>query len=85
MALVDNIMIYCEENGITVKEFERKCKLSNSLVSKWRSGVAKPSLATLYKIVSATGVDLNAWLVEGGAHDGSGQDQGTICRAAHQD
>lgn len=79
MAIVDNILRYCEENQITVKEFERKCNLANSQVSKWRSGFAKPSLLTLDRIVRATGVELNEWLKDGGENDSCGQDSRAIC------
>lgn len=79
MSITKNIDRYCQDNHITVKEFERRCSISNSLVNKWRVGVAKPSLSTLAKIVSATGIELSEWLKEGEEDDSSRQDQGAIC------
>ena len=78
MPILDNILRYCEENKITIKEFERKCSISNSLVAKWRSGIAQPSLTTLQKIVLATGIELDEWLRDGGNDDSCRQDKGTI-------
>lgn len=79
MSILKNIDRYCQEQNITIKEFERRCSISNSLVNKWRTGVAKPSLSTLAKIVSATGVDLSEWLKEGEENDSSRQDSGAFC------
>lgn len=66
MELVKNIDRYCDREKITIKEFERKCKLANSLVHKWRIGLQSPSLRTMQKISKATGVTLDAWTRENG-------------------
>ena len=79
MSILRNIDRYCQEQNITIKEFERRCCISNSLVNKWRTGVAKPSLSTMAKIVKATGVELGEWFKEGEEHDDSRQDSGAIC------
>lgn len=79
MSILKNIDRYCKEQNITIKEFERRCGISNSLVNKWRTGVAKPSLSTLAKIVSTTGIELGEWFKEGDEHDCSRQDSGAIC------
>lgn len=72
--IIQNINNYCEQNKITVKEFERRCGLSNSLVHKWEMGSANPTLKSLNKIVTVTGIGLAEWLRdEGGNDDGSGQ------------
>lgn len=62
----ENIERYCENHGISISEFERKCKLGNGLVRKWRSGVASPTLKTLAKIEKATGVSAMTWMKKGG-------------------
>lgn len=58
----DNVIKYCEQNGISISAFEQKCGLSNGLVGKWRENNFQPSIETLQKIVSATGVPINDWL-----------------------
>ena len=79
MNIVTNIDRYCNLNGITVKAFERKCKLSNSIVHKWRLGLATPSLKTLNRIAEFTGIATEEWL-KGGQDDNSfRQNQGEIC------
>ena len=41
------ILRYCNENKISIAEFERLCGLGNGTVGKWNKG-KKPSLNTLY-------------------------------------
>ena len=62
MSLVENIDAYCVREGITVKEFERRCKIANATVHKWRIGLNQPSLKTITKICEATGTQLGAWV-----------------------
>lgn len=62
MSLVEKIDAYCVKEGITVKEFERRCKIANATVHKWRVGLNQPSLKTIVKISEATGTELGAWV-----------------------
>ena len=57
------IMNYCNQNSLSVSAFEKKCGLANGTVGKWRDG-GNPSLETLQKIVSATGVPISEWIKE---------------------
>lgn len=56
-----NIMAYCKAHEITVKDFEVMCGLANGQVSKW-DGEHLPSLASLQKVVAATGIPIEKWL-----------------------
>jgi transcriptional regulator with XRE-family HTH domain len=62
MLIVGRIDAYCAREGISIKEFERRCKLSNSIVHKWRVGITSPSLKTISRICEATGTDIGAWI-----------------------
>lgn len=78
--IVQNINSYCANEKITVKEFERRCGLSNSLVHKWETGQANPTLKSLGKIVRVTGIALAEWLADKGetADDSCRQNSGQI-------
>ena len=56
-------MNYCNQNRLSVSAFEKKCGLANGTVGKWKDG-GNPSLETLQKIVSATGVPIAEWMKE---------------------
>ncbi len=66
MEIVNNIDRYCAKENITIKEFERRCKLANALVHKWRLGLQEPSLKTMKKISEATGISIDKWTMENG-------------------
>lgn len=66
MVVVENIERFCGDQGISVKEFERRCKLANNAVGKWRKGIASPSVRTLQKISEATMVPVENWIKENG-------------------
>ena len=59
----NKIMKYCNENRLSVSAFEKKCGLANGTVRKWKDG-GNPSLETLQKIVSATGIPIEEWAKE---------------------
>ena len=61
--IYNKIMDYCNQNRLSVLAFEKKCGLANGTVGKWRDG-GNPSLETLQKIVSATGVPISEWIKE---------------------
>ena len=61
--IYNRIINYCNQNSLSVSAFEKKCGLANGTVGKWRDG-GNPSLETLQKIVSATGVSISEWIKE---------------------
>lgn len=61
--IYNRIINYCNQNSLSVSAFEKKCGLANGTVGKWRDG-GNPSLETLQKIVSATGVPISEWIKE---------------------
>ena len=61
--IYNRIINYCNQNSLSVSAFEKKCGLANGTVGKWKDG-GNPSLETLQKIVSATGVTVAEWMKE---------------------
>ena len=61
--IYNKIMDYCNKNSLSVSAFEKKCGLANGTVGKWKDG-GNPSLETLQKIVSATGISIEEWMKE---------------------
>lgn len=59
----EKIVKYCEEHNMSIMAFEQLCGLANGVVRKW-NGELNPSLASLSKIVKATGVPITDWLEE---------------------
>lgn len=59
----EKIVKYCEEHNMSIMAFEQLCGLANGVVGKW-NGELNPSLASLNKIVKATGVPITDWLEE---------------------
>ena len=57
------IMNYCNQNSLSVSAFEKKCGIANGTVGKWKDG-GNPSLETLQKIVSTTGISIEEWMKE---------------------
>jgi transcriptional regulator with XRE-family HTH domain len=62
MNLVERIDDYCAKEGISIKEFERRCHIGNAAIHKWRVGLNKPRLETVMRICEATGTDIGAWI-----------------------
>jgi len=58
--------------GISQRELARRLGLSASLISQLESGQSKPSVATLYAIVTELGVSLDH-VIRGGDFDGRGR------------
>lgn len=54
------VIEYCKKNNISIAAFEKKCSLANGTVSGWKNG-GNPALATLQKMVSATGISIEEW------------------------
>ena len=61
--IYNRIINYCNQNNLSVSAFEKKCGIANGTVGKWKDG-GNPSLETLHKIVSATGVPISEWIKE---------------------
>lgn len=61
--IYNKIIKYCNENGLSVSAFEKKCGLANGTVGKWKDG-GNPSLETLHKIVLATVIPIDEWMKE---------------------
>ena len=61
--IYNKIMDYCNQNRLSVSAFEKKCGLTNGTVGKWKDG-GNPSLETLQKIVSSTGIPIEEWMKE---------------------
>lgn len=59
----DNIVKYCEREGISIRVFEQRCGIGNGTVAAWQSKWS-PSLNSLVKISKATGVPLEEWVKE---------------------
>ena len=57
------IIEYCNKNDLSISAFEKKCGIANGIVGKWKDG-GNPSLETLQKIVSATGIPIEEWTKE---------------------
>lgn len=62
MKLVQRIDEYCAREGISIKEFERRCNIGNAVVHKWRVGLNQPRLETISRICEATGTEMGAWV-----------------------
>lgn len=61
--IYNKIINYCNKNNLSVSAFEKKCGLANGTVGKWRDG-GNPSLETLNKIISVTGIPIEEWTKE---------------------
>ena len=61
--IYNKIMYYCNQNSLSVSAFEKKCGIANGTVGKWKDG-GNPSLETLQKIVSTTGISIEEWMKE---------------------
>lgn len=57
----EKVVCYCNKEQISVMEFEKRCNIGNGTVGRWKDDSSKPSLQTLMKIESATGIPLERW------------------------
>lgn len=55
----ENVCAYCEKKNLPIYEFEKLCGLGNGTVAGWKDDKTKPTLKTLEKISSATGLSIN--------------------------
>lgn len=58
----NNVIEYCNKNNISVMQFEQKCGIANGLVGKWKDKNYEPSISTLQKISTATGIPFAEWV-----------------------
>ena len=56
------IVDYCNKNNISICSFEKMCGIGNGTVGRWYGDKSKPSLQTLEKISSATGIAISEWI-----------------------
>lgn len=69
--VAENVRRYCDDHGISVAEFERSCGIGNGLVAKWERGRRYvPSIKTLMKMQTRTGIPISTWLRKGVIHAG---------------
>ena len=60
--IYERIIAYCNEERLTVAEFEKRCDISNGTIGKWKDGKMQPSLKTLSKIQHETGLSIGYWI-----------------------
>ena len=60
--IYEKVASYCKENQISIMEFERKCDIGNGTVGRWKNDNSKPTVQTLSKIATATGIPLERWV-----------------------
>ena len=60
--LYETIQEYCNEEGITIAEFEKLCKIGNGTIGKWKDDKTQPTIKTLSKISKWTGISIGYWL-----------------------
>lgn len=53
---------YCEDKGISISAFEKKCGIGNGVVGRWEDDTSKPSISTLEKIEKETGIPIAEWI-----------------------
>lgn len=61
MTVYENVVKYCAEKKISIRAFEDMCEIGNGTVGRWKEG-SNPSLKTLEKIASHTGINLKKWI-----------------------
>ena len=61
--IYQKVIKYCEENNISIAAFEKKCEIGNGTIGRWKNG-SEPSLDSLRKIVSVTGIPIEEWTKE---------------------
>lgn len=50
-----------KKNKFQLWNLKKKCNIGNGTVGRWKDDGSKPSLHTLLKIESATGIPLECW------------------------
>lgn len=67
LSYLDKIDEYCVQHKISQTQFEKDSGLSKGLISKWRSGAAKPRMTTLEKAADHIGITIDDLMREDAA------------------
>lgn len=67
--IYSKIRSYCEKIGISIKQLEELCHISNGTIGKWNEDREEaksfnPSWSTLQKLAKGTGIPITEWLKE---------------------
>ena len=60
--IYQKVVSYCVEKNISISAFEKMCNIGNGTVGGWKENSSKPSMPTLEKMQSATGVPISEWV-----------------------
>ena len=60
--IYEKIVVYCNENNISICDFEKKCGIGNGVVGRWKDDKSSPTVTTLTKIAKATKIPISEWL-----------------------
>ena len=58
----EKVVDYCKKNNLSISAFENKCDIGNGTIGRWKNDDSKPSLSTLEKIESFTGIPVKDWI-----------------------
>ena len=61
--LLKKVETYCQENNLSIHNFEKLCDLGNGTVGGWKN--SKPNLSSLEKISKVMGISVCDLLKEG--------------------
>lgn len=61
--IYNKIINYCNKNNLSISAFEKKCEIGNGTIGRWKSE-SNPSLDTLQKIATVTGIPIEEWIKE---------------------
>lgn len=56
--IYEKIIGYCERNSLTISSFEKMCGIGNGTIGRWKEEKSNPSLQTLKKISTVTGISI---------------------------
>ena len=60
--IYDNIKAIADKKGLTIAEIEKKAKIGNGIIGKWRE--SKPNVDSLVKVAQVLNVSVNT-LIKG--------------------
>ncbi|MDR2427219.1 MAG: helix-turn-helix domain-containing protein [Endomicrobium sp.] len=66
--IVKRILQAIEESGYSQREFARKSGIAENLISDWRRGAGKPSMASIRKVADGSKKNLN-WFFDNSIKD----------------
>ena len=62
MEIIDRILALMDQNNMTANEFTTRLSLSNSAITEWKKGKAKPSVDAVIKIAEYFGISTDQLL-----------------------